>query len=477
MTNSSTTCLFVIIFSYLWLCRKYLHLAIKQKNCFFVLYCSHLFVPLSPLKLTTMNKKSIFLTYLALLLSATTVAQPRFQEVMAAMERANDYFINKYPDPGKPTFVKKERPSNLWTRGVYFEGLMALTELERLTGGEKFNRYEKYIMDWGTAHRWTPRNGVTTRDADDYCCSQTYLDMYVRKHDEQMLTPTVQCMDNVIAARQVPWVAGGQTKSDGSFGDWTWIDAIQMGLPVLSKLTRICYFAGDKDASRYVAQGWNMYAASRNTIGGGLLNLQDGLWWRDKDFVPPYKEPNGEDCYWSRGNGWVYAALVRAMDAMLVSKQAQAPDFLEPLGEKKWKNIGEDAHFKDEMKDYLLMTKALLKCQRPDGFWNVSLHDGSNYGGVELSGTALFIYGMAWGVRHGYLPKKTYLPVIYHSWKAMVKTCLHTNGKLGFVQGTGKEPKDGQPVTFDSEPDFDDYGLGCFLLCGSEVARLVAPRN
>ena len=22
-----------------------------------------------------------------------------------------------------------------------------------------------------------------------------------------------------------------------------------------------------------------------------------------KDYVPPYKEPNGEDCYWSRGNG------------------------------------------------------------------------------------------------------------------------------------------------------------------------------
>jgi len=33
---------------------------------------------------------------------------------------------------------------------------------------------------------------------------------------------------------------------------------------------------------------------------------------------------------------------------------------------------------------------------------------------------------------------------------------------LGFVQGTGKEPKDGQPVTYDSTPDFEDYGLGCF---------------
>jgi rhamnogalacturonyl hydrolase YesR len=197
------------------------------------------------------------------------------------------------------------------------------------------------------------------------------------------------------------------------------------------------------------------------------------LWWRDKDFVPPYKEPNGEDCYWSRGNGWVYAALVRAMDAMLVSERAEAPNFQETLDEKKWLNIGEDEHFKDYLKDYQLMTKALVKCQRKDGFWNVSLHDPSNYGGVELSGTALFIYGMTWGVRHGYLPKKKYLPMIIRTWETMVKTCLHENGFLGYVQGTGKEPKDSQPVTYTKEPDFDDYGLGCFLLCGAEIFKIL----
>ena len=57
---------------------------------------------------------------------------------------------------------------------------------------------------------------------------------------------------------------------------------------------------------------WDMYSYSRNVHGkNGLFNPKDGLWWRDADFVPPYKEPNGEDCYWSRGNGWAYAALVR----------------------------------------------------------------------------------------------------------------------------------------------------------------------
>ena len=50
----------------------------------------------------------------------------------------------------------------------------------------------------------------------------------------------------------------------------------------------------------------------------------------------------------------------------------------------------------------------------------------------------------------------------------MVKDAVHPNGFLGYVQGTGKEPKDGQPVTYKSVPDFEDYGVGCFLL---EIGR------
>ena len=54
----------------------------------------------------------------------------------------------------------------------------------------------------------------------------------------------------------------------------------------------------------------------------------------------------------------------------------------------------------------------------------------------------------------------------------MATEAVHPNGFLGYVQGTGKEPKDGQPVTYDSRPDFDDYGLGCLLLAGTEVYKL-----
>ena len=96
----------------------------------------------------------------------------------------------------------------------------------------------------------------------------------------------------------------------------------------------------------------------------------------------------------------------------------------------------------------------------------------SFFGNKDSSGTAFFVFGMAWGVRNGLLDRKEYLPVLLKAWNAMVKAAVHPNGFLGLVQGTGKEQKDSQPVTYDKVPDFEDFGVGCFLLAGSEVYKL-----
>ena len=292
--------------------------------------------------------------------------------------------------------------------------------------------YFKYMYEWGEAHKWTPRGGNTTRDADNYCCSQTYIDMYRITRDWRMIQNAKVNADMIVNTPQN--------------GDWWWIDAIQMGMPVLAKMGNV---TGEQ---KYYDKMWDMYEHTRNIEGGnGMYNPKDGLWWRDRDFDPPYKEPNGEDCYWSRGNGWVYAALVRVLDEI-------------PANE---------THRQDYINDFIAMSKALKKCQRKDGYWNVSLHDESNFGGKEVSGTSLFVYGMAWGIRKGILDRNEYLPVLAKAWNAMIKEAVHAdNGCLGFVQGTGKEPKDGQPVGYEHTPDFEDYGIGCFILAGTEVYKL-----
>ena len=102
----------------------------------------------------------------------------------------------------------------------------------------------------------------------------------------------------------------------------------------------------------------------------------------------------------------------------------------------------------------------------------MSLNDPTNFGGKELTGTSLFVYGMAWAVRTKLVDAKVYKPVIIKTWNALVTDCLTETGRLAYVQGTGKEPKESQPVTYTSAPDFEDFGLGCFLLAGTEIFKL-----
>src|SRR5436305_1792405 len=64
-------------------------------------------------------------------------------QVLQKMRLANQYFMDKWPDPGKETVTDKVRPSNIWTRAVYYEGLMALYSIDPQ------NKYYDYAVDWG----------------------------------------------------------------------------------------------------------------------------------------------------------------------------------------------------------------------------------------------------------------------------------------------------------------------------------------
>ena len=364
-------------------------------------------------------KKVILLT-IALVCAISATAQ---DNVLQAARKTNDYFMTKYSDPTIPTNVKRIRPSSLWTRAVYYEGLMALYNIDQQ------QRYLDYTEKWADFHKWIPRNGVKTTDADDQCCSQTYIE-FQQTTGKGSLEPTKENLAKQMESGRVDY--------------WTWIDAIQMAMPVYVKMYAI---TGNK---QYLDYAMKSYAWSRNTCGNGLFNVKEGLWWRDKDYVPPYKEKDGNNCYWSRGNGWVYAALVRCMNVLSPKEKA----------------------YKQLKKDFLLMSAGLLKCQHEDGFWHASLVSDVDYPDPEMTGTALFLYGMSWGIQKGLLKEQIYRPACDKAWKAL-ESCVHADGFLGWNQGTGKDPSAGQPVTFTKMPDFEDYGTGCFLLGLTEYYKLL----
>lgn len=374
--------------------------------------------------------KKLFIAALVFALGGTNILHaqnlPDQKETLNTLIKVNKHYMKNNPDCTLPSFVKgKMRASNIWTRTVYYEGLLALYSIYPDT------EYYAYAYQWGDFHKWGMWRGTTTRHADNYACGQVYTDMYNLCPKPEILLNVKSNLNMLVNTPQI--------------NEWWWIDAIQMGMPGFAKMGKL---TGEQ---KYFDKMWQMYEYTRNQHGEhGMFNQKDGLWWRDQDFDPPYKEPNGEDCYWSRGNGWVYAALVRVLDEI-------------PANE---------VHRQDYINDFLTMSKAIKACQREDGFWNVSLHDPNHFGGKELTGTSLFVYGMAWGIRNGLLDRDEYLPIVLKAWNAMVKDAVHPDGFLGYVQGTGKEPKDGQPVTYDSKPDFDDFGTGCFLLAGSEIYKL-----
>lgn len=352
----------------------------------------------------------------------------------------NDYFMRTYPDVGAKSNVGgKERSSKIWTRGVYYEGLLSLY---RQYPEEKSL---KYAEDWGSFHNWKASENKQERHADFQCCGQAYLDLYMLKPNQLTRKAHVKkLIDDMLSTNQVD--------------DWYWIDAIQMAMPIFAQLGAI-----EKD-ERYFQRMYEMYMYTRNQHGGSkkggglpLFNEADGLWYRDYAYDPPYMDKLETDkpCYWSRGNGWVYVALARVL--------YYSPDTV--------------IHRKQYIDDFVLMSEALIKCQRSDGFWGVSLAAPTNAGhqdspGAETSGTALFIAGMAYGVNNGILDRDTYLPHIIRGWNAMCKEAVHEDGFLGFVQGAGACPEDGQPVLFSKAADFEDFGIGCYLLAAAEVYQL-----
>ncbi len=337
--------------------------------------------------------------------------------------------MDLWPDVGKRMVHERSRASNIWTRGVYYEGLMDLYKLDPKP------EYLDYAVRWAEFHKWDLRDGETyTRNADNQCAGQTYIDLYLFDPQPHKIEKIKASIDSMMHTDKID--------------DWNWIDAIQMAMPVFAKLGVIY------KEPKYWERMHEMYMYTRDKHGdSGLFNPKDNLWWRDKDFDPPYKEPNGEDCYWSRGNGWVLAALVRVLECL----PKDAP------------------HRKQYEDDFKAMAEALRRVQRKDGFLECTVFMIRTTMAEKKRQVRRCLF-MAWrgAFRNGYLDSKKYLPAVVKGWNAMMKDAVQPNGFLGYVQGTGKEPKDGQPVTKTSVPNFEDYGLGCFLLAGSEVFKLTS---
>jgi len=211
--------------------------------------------------------------------------------------------------------------------------------------------------------------------------------------------------------------------------DYWWSDALFMSPPALVALAKA---TGDDEYLDFMDELWRQSYDL-------LWDEESRLFYRDTRFR---ERSPGE--FWSRGNAWVLAGLARMLDD--VPEDRPARRFYLEVFQK--------------------MAEKVVAIQPEDGLWRSDLLESSLSVPGETSGTALFCYALAWGVRTGVLERDLYLPAIEKSWIVLTRS-VYEDGRLGWVQKPGASPDRVRASHWAT------YGTGAFLHAGSEMLKLV----
>lgn len=340
---------------------------------------------------------------------------PEFKRkpIEAAMRKVGDWELQR----ARPNF------SQDWTFAALYTGFMAAAK----TLPEP--QYEDAMMEVGNKFDW--KLGPRLSHADDQAIGQTYLELYQEHHDPKMIAPTRDQFDALM-----------KTPDDPEKPVWWWCDALFMAPPVWARLYQA---TGDKSYLDYMDREW--WITSKL-----LYDPDEHLYFRDASYLQK-TEANGKKIFWSRGNGWVMAGLARVLEVM--------PD-----------NYPSREKYVDQ---YRQMAERVASLQGTDGLWRPGLLDADAYPLPEVSGSAFFVYSLAWGIDHGLLERGEYLPVVKRGWVGLLSH-IYEDGRLGCIQPIGAAPGAFKPSSSYV------YGVGAFLLAGSEVDRLAqgksaAPRH
>jgi rhamnogalacturonyl hydrolase YesR len=328
------------------------------------------------------------------------------------MKRVADWQLSQ--PPKRPT-------TNDWTYGALYTGIMALSQIADTS------KYHDAMLAMGRGLEWKPAKRVY--DADDHCVAQTYLELYWQHRDPAMLSPIKERFEDIIAHPRTNDLRFNQKNARDR---WAWCDALFMGPPVW---VRLYAATGDKKYLEFMDREWW-------TCSDFLYDKQEHLFYRDSTYFEK-REANGKKVFWSRGNGWVMGGLARVLQVM-------PPEF---------------ASRKKYQQQYVEMATKIASLQCPDGLWHSSLLDPDSYPLKESSGSSFYTFALAWGVNRGVLDRAKFEPVVRKAWAALVG-CSTPEGKLEHVQPIGDDPKKFDPTWSDV------YGVGAFLLAGSEMYRL-----
>jgi unsaturated rhamnogalacturonyl hydrolase len=320
-----------------------------------------------------------------------------------------------------PSASSNRYTEDAWTWGAFYTGMMAWSRVA------EDPRYRDAMLAMGRRFEWKPARRIY--HADDHCVTQTYLELFLEERDPAMLGPTKERFDYILShpsTNPLPF------HLPGAKDRWSWCDALFMSPPALARLHTA---TGDARYLDFMIREWRVTTDF-------LYDKEEHLYFRDSTYFDK-REANGKKIFWSRGNGWVIAGLARVLDYL----PAMHPD--RPYFEKLFRELAEK----------------ILTCQQPDNLWHASLLDPQSYPLKETSGSGFFTFAIAWGINHGLLDRTRFEPAVSKAWTALAD-CVDSEGKLTHVQPVGADPKVFSPESSDV------FGVGAFLLAGSEMLRL-----
>jgi rhamnogalacturonyl hydrolase YesR len=371
------------------------------------------------------------LAAVALIVAGAAHAEPsvRRADAVTLAERVADWQLAhrldvaqiRRPDAG-------QADSRGWVQGSFFLALAALAERSHAP------RYRDAVLENGRANGW--RLGDQVFNADDQLVGASYL--WADRHGagRAALAGVRQRLDVVIghpAGGGLAWEAGPADAAGPPCVDrWCWADALFMAPPVYFELSRITH------DPRYA----QFADAEFRAVSDYLFDANEQLYFRDSRFFDR-RDAEGRKIFWARGNGWVFAGLARVLQALPPHDPRRS--YYETL--------------------FQGMAARLQALQRPDGFWSPSLLSDPAGSPGETSGTGFFVYGMAYGVRAGLLPRSQYEPAIRAGWAAL-QGAVGPDGRVGWVQQVGVGPAD--VLASDTQL----YGAAAVIMAGAAVADL-----
>ena len=356
------------------------------------------------------------------------------QNVLAIAERVADHQIAMLAaGQVHPRNAADSTDPKGWVQGAFFIGLTHLADRSVKP------QYREFLMARGESNRW--ELGRRLYHADDHAVGQAYLWAARNGAGQEAIAPMRKAFDLILANPSQADLAFVERPAGAGdplcFDRWCWCDALFMSPPALVELSNA---TGDP---RYAAFAKSEFWA----VTDYLQDAQSSLYFRDSRFFER-RGKDGEKIFWSRGNGWVFAGLAN----LLTHLPKSDPD------RSRFEVL------------FQTMAAKLASIQKADGYWNASLLDAPKDTLPESSGTAFYVYGLAWGINSGLLDPLAYQPNVERGWQALTRA-VHKNGKLGWVQPISDRP---EMNTFD---DTQIYGVGAFLLAASAVADLSEAKN